>query len=534
MNRLLQTDVEETKEEKLEYTDEGAVIKSEREALRYIPVDSAKHYHIVPLRFDEGGILEIGAIDPEDLDVVGALNFIATKEGIEYRVIQITEEVFNREIERYRVLDSKFEELAEEVDIVDQEIVYENQENVSSAIKDAPVIKLVDRALLRAVQKRASDIHFEPWENDVVVRYRIDGVLQEEFRIPKKVHRPFVARIKILSRLRLDESRRPQDGRFSSILENRRVDFRVAVFPTANGEKVIMRVLDKKSSVHMFKDLGLAEWDMNFLSRAINQPFGLVLVTGPTGSGKSTTLYSIIELLDKAGKNIVSLEDPIEYKIDGISQSEIRPEIGYSFATGLRSVLRGDPDIIFVGEIRDKETARLAVQAALTGHLVFSTLHTNTSTAAPTRLIDLGIDPFFVASTLRLVIAQRLVRLIKEDHKEEIKLADKMKEHITKELSTLPDFRRKSFPDEIDHLYQPIESDTDNGLEGRIGVFEVFNVSKNIEDLILKRAGERELLAAARKEGMTTLREDALLKGYKGKIPLSEINKVSAYIESEE
>ena len=370
-----------------------------------------------------------------------------------------------------------------------------------------------------------SDIHIEPNEKSAVVRYRLDGILQNQMQFSRKILDSFVARIKILANLRIDERRRPQDGRFSSRIKDNRVDFRVAIFPTVNGEKVILRVLDKGKGLRDLASVGLEERAYEGILRAIKRPYGLVLATGPTGAGKTTTLYAILSMTNRVNQSIVSLEDPVEYRLEGVNQSNIRPEIGYTFATGLRSVLRTDPDQIFVGEIRDKETANLAVQAALTGHLVYSTLHTNSAIGAVSRLLNFGIDPFLLAPTLSLVIGQRMVRRL-DGEGTEVPVNEGMKTHLEKKFADLPQRYKSKIPD-FTSFRDPVPTErSPSGMRGRVGVFEVFEIDEEIRSIIFNTPSETKMYEAARKNGFMTMGEDAILKGLRGIIPLSEAVKV--------
>ena len=505
-------------------------LKVPAEILNYIPEESARHYSIIPLGF-EGSDLIVGAIKPNDLDVIDALNFLSSREGINYKIKKIDKEEFEKALEQYGKAGVAIGEAISKLE-VDSTIIDEKALDIEGGEQDlikeeAPVVKLLDNILLQAVQQQSSDVHIEPREGKTIVRYRVDGILREAFDLPKKIHNPVIARVKILSSLRLDEKRRPQDGRFSKIIKGRQVDFRVSSFPTSEGEKATLRVLDRGMGVKSLEEIGLGAEDKSLILDIIQKPYGLVLATGPTGSGKSTTLYSIISMLDSDGKNIVSLEDPVEYSIDGVNQSEVRSEIGYSFATGLRSILRGDPDIIFVGEIRDSETAKLAVQAALTGHLVFSTIHTNNAAGAIPRLIDFGVDPFFIAPTLNLVIAQRLLRKICPGHAKAVPVSKSSKEILAKELSSLPEKFRKKLP-AVSKFHEPKPSkDCLDGMRGRTGVFELLKVTKNVEQVILDNPSEQAVFEIARNEGMLTMYENAVNKCANGEVPLREINKVS-------
>ena len=507
------------------------------ELLNYIPQDSAEHYKIIPLEF-KNGILVVGAVNPKSIDTRDALNFISSRENIDYVLEKISEEDYKRLLGQFGTTGKVLTDALEQIDFDDENVILgiSEEEEVSSTSPDdtlsqeAPIIKLVSNMLAQAISKRASDIHVEPKQSFSVIRFRVDGVLEEALQFPRKVHDPLVARVKILSNLRLDERRRPQDGRFSSVINNNRVDFRVATLPTSNGEKIVLRVLDRQQGILSLESLGLTEDTMKIILNAVKRPYGLILAAGPTGAGKTTTLYSLLNILDKKTKNIVSLEDPVEYTIDGVNQSNIRPEIGYSFATGLRSILRGDPDQILVGEIRDKETAQLVVQAALTGHTVFSTIHTNTSIGAVSRLINFGIDPFLLAPTLSAVIGQRMARRI-DGESRDIPLSSATKKKFENRFSDLPVKSKKQIP-ALQSFREVIPTQSNpSGLKGRIGVFEVFDIDEGIKELILNDPRESILKKAARERGMISLEEDAIIKGLQGIIPISEVSKINSEME---
>ena len=500
---------------------------------KFVPRDSAELYKIIPLKLG-GGVLYVGAVDPGDLDVRDALNFITTGQGLEYRIQKIDEKLFQALLRQYDSsdfsMDETLEQLAEageENVLLDIDSEEEGELDGDMIREEAPVIKLVSTILAQAVSRGVSDIHVEPNEKAAVVRYRLDGILQDQMKFSRKILDSFVARIKILANLRIDERRRPQDGRFSSRIRDNRVDFRVAVLPTVNGEKVILRVLDKDKGLRDLASVGLEEGAYESVLRVLKRPYGLILATGPTGAGKTTTLYSILSMTDRVNQSIISLEDPVEYRLEGVNQSNIRPEIGYTFATGLRSVLRADPDQIFVGEIRDKETANLAVQAALTGHLVYSTLHTNSAIGAVSRLINFGIDPFLLAPTLSLVIGQRMVRRLDGEGKE-TPIDDNMRAHLEKRFADLPQ-RYKSRIPEFTSFREPMpNAENPSGMRGRIGVFEVFEVDDEIRSIILGEPSEMKMHEAARKKGFMTMGEDAIVKSLKGIIPVSEAMKVGS------
>jgi type IV pilus assembly protein PilB len=402
--------------------------------------------------------------------------------------------------------------------------------------EDAPVTKIVATILRYAVEGGASDIHIEPTPEKTRVRFRMDGELHTSLELPAKVHPAVVARIKILSQMRLDEKRKPQDGRFSATVEGRRIDFRVSTFPTQGGEKVVMRILDSAKSVASLETIGLSPADLLQIRDIIRQPYGIVLVAGPTGSGKSTTLFSMISELDREAANVVSIEDPVEYEIPNVSQSQVRPEIGYTFAAGLRSILRQDPDIIMVGEIRDKETAQLAIQAALTGHLVFSTIHTNTAAGVIPRLVDMGVDPYLIAPTLIAAIGQRLVRKLCPGAGKPFPLTESMQGLLEREFADLePEYREKLPKFETFYNAEP-SADCPNGTRGRLAVFELMRMDKDLEHVVLTQPTEESVYAAARKKGMFTMREDAIIKALAGEIPFEEVNALGGQvlIEDEE
>ncbi len=352
------------------------------------------------------------------------------------------------------------------------------------------------------------------------------------FTLQKNVHAAVTAQIKIRAHIRIDEKRIPQDGSFSALVRGKRFDFRVATLPTSDGEKVVLRLLDNEQGVMSYEEIGLLKSHINIIEDAIMQPYGMLLVSGPTGSGKTTSVYSILGKLDKGSKNIVSLEDPVEYNITGINQSRIRPEIGYTFATGLRSILRGDPDIIFVGEIRDQETAHLAVQAALTGHIVISTIHTNTAIGVIPRLIDMGIDPYLIAPTLTAVIGQRLVRRICGEG-EAIPVDGHLKRQYEEQFMDLPSQYKETLPP-FNRVYNPVPTaECPMGTQGRIAVAEAYSIDKEVERLIFTKPSEQQIFSMLRKKGFMTIREDGMIKAVNGVIPFSEVDIIGRDDETE-
>jgi type IV pilus assembly protein PilB len=506
------------------------------EILKYIPEDSATHYHFAPLGVARG-VLEVGVTDPENIEARDALQFIATKVGMPFKIFLISEEDFKSILESYRGLTGEVTKALSELEVDIKETAADEilkgapageEESVEKmkahVVEDAPVAKITAVVLRHATEGGASDVHIEHTGDKVRVRFRVDGELFTSLILPVNVHNSMVARIKILANLKLDEKRKPQDGRFSARIDGRKIDFRVSTFPAYYGEKVVMRILDTEKGVKALADVGFSADDLATVKAAITRPYGIILITGPTGSGKSTTLYSMLNALDKETKNIVSLEDPVEYNIVGISQSQMRPEIGYTFETGLRTTLRQDPDIIMVGEIRDKETAQLAIQAALTGHLVLSTLHTNTSIGAIPRLVDMGVDPYLIAPTLTVVIAQRLVKTMCPGGTKEIPNDGAIKVMIDKQFADLPlEFKGKLNINRP--FYEAVATpECPSGTRGRRPVFEILSVDKEIEKIILSEPTEPRIWEAARRKGMISLKEDAMLKCMEGSVPFQEVN----------
>jgi type IV pilus assembly protein PilB len=496
------------------------------EILKEIPEETAEFYKIVPIS-KRGKILEVGMVYPEDLDAIEAIKFLARKKDLEIRTFLITLSNFKRAMEEYRVKREKIEKALEELE---KELKVEKEKptiaELGRIVEEAPISKAVASILRYGIEGQSSDIHIEPVKDKMRVRYRFLGKLYSSIFLPIKVHPAIVSRIKILSDLRIDETRIPQDGRFSIEFGGRKIDFRVSTFPTAMGEKVAIRILDPRVGLKKMEELGLSGRNFEVLQKAIKKPFGMILATGPTGCGKTTTLYAILQKLNQEGVNIVTLEDPVEYFIEGINQSQIRPEIGYTFATGLRHVLRQDPDIIMVGEIRDKETAELAVHAALTGHLVLSTLHTNNALGVIPRLIDLGVSPFLIPYALSIAIAQRLVRRLCDKCKKEVEPTKEIRDLILEEIEKLPEKEKENLkiPQNF-KIYEAVGCDECHqvGFSGRIGIFEVLEMTKNLEEIILKEPSEAKLLEEARKQGMTTMRQDGILKVLKGETTIEEV-----------
>lgn len=505
------------------------------DVLKYISEDSANHYGFVPLEL-KNSALEVGVINPENIQAMDALQFISTKLGIPFKIFLISRTDYKDVLENYKGIGSQVEQALTEINKEEVgDLKGLNEENLNKEIsnikpgeennivEDAPVIKIVAVILRNAIEGGASDIHIEFTGEKVKVRFRVDGVLHTSIVLPPNVYNGIVARIKILAKLRLDEKRKPQDGSFSTQIDNRKIDFRVSTMPAYYGEKVVMRILDSEKGVKPLDQLGLSKENLALIREALAKPYGLILITGPTGSGKSTTLYSMMNELDKEKSNIVSLEDPVEYHMPDINQSQMMPEIGYTFASGLRSILRQDPDIIMVGEIRDKETAQLAIQAALTGHLVLSTLHTNNAVGAVPRLVDMGVDPYLIAPTLILSMAQRLARTICPSARKKVPMDSSVKAQIEEEIKDLPEQFKKNIVIGED-MYDMVPSpECPSGTKGRIAICEMFKVDNDMQQVILKNPTNTEIYKVARQKGMLTMKEDAMIKSINGIIPFTEV-----------
>lgn len=500
--------------------------------LKNISEESANHYRFVPLEIQDGTLV-VGMVSPEDIESREALKFISTSLNLPFKINVITQSDFNTVMTQYKGIGGEVGKALGELEsqLGDDAVIIQNQtqhkESVHTFVEDTPVTKIVAVILKHATEGKASDIHIEPGLDRLRVRFRLDGVLYTSLFLPLSVHDAIVARIKILTNLLLDEKRKPQDGRFSARIEGRDIDFRVSTFPTSAGEKVVIRILDSSGSVKSLEALGVEGRNLKLLQDALKRPYGMILVTGPTGSGKSTTLYAILQILNEERSNVISLEDPVEYNIAGVNQSQVHPEIGYDFAAALRSVLRQDPDIIMVGEIRDKETAQLAIHAALTGHLVLSTLHTNDATGVIPRLIDMGVDPFLIPSTLILAIGQRLVRTLCAESKKALKLEGNIKAMIEKEMSGFPQAVLDTLPNP-NEIYQALPSAScPKGTRGRLGVFEMLAMTPEMENIILHEPTDLKIIEEAKRQGMITMRQDGLIKVLKGQVGLEELSEVA-------
>src|SRR5438270_959203 len=481
----------------------------------------ARRFQAVPIGWEENRLL-VAMADPSN---VVAIDDIRTITGAEIRTVVATRSAILEAVERHHRLDGNAEDVsalaASEADEED------DLSRVKEVVEDAPIVKLVNLLIAQGVQDRASDIHIEPTERDVRIRYRIDGVLHEVMRSPKNIQSGIVSRLKIMADINIAERRIPQDGRVSAVIGGRAVDLRVATLPTVHGEKVVMRILDKSTALLNLHDLGFLPRSMERYEQSYRKPYGTILVTGPTGSGKSTTLYATLNILNEESKNIITVEDPVEYRLAGINQVQVNNKAGMTFAAALRSILRSDPDIVLVGEIRDKETATIAIEAALTGHLVLSTLHTNDAATTPQRLVEMGVEPFLVGSAVDCIVAQRLAR----------RLCDKCKEAYspdTTELAALGwydiDADSGLALDEIPTLFRPIGCGScgKTGYHGRFAIHEVLNVTEEVERVIVERGHSEDLKKIALAQGMLTLRQAGVIQVANGLTSMEEVLRVVA------
>ncbi len=511
--------------------------KVSEDFVKILPREAADRYKMAIIEKNEK-ILKVGMVDPNNIESQDALRFILNRNNLQAEVYAISEIDFRRMLKNYDIVK---ETIGEALKDIEEEKVKEEkkkeqivqEKKIGELVESAPVAKIVEVIVENAIEGEASDIHIEPEEKEVKVRFRVDGVLHSSLFLPKDVGPSIVSRIKILSNLKIDEKRKPQDGRFKISYKGRNIDLRVSTLPVAEGEKIVMRVLDENKSKIDLEGLGLWGKSREIFEQEIQEPFGLILITGPTGSGKSTTLYTGLSMLDREERNIVTLEDPVEYRIAGINQSQIYPEINFTFATGLRSILRQDPDVIMVGEIRDEETAELTVHAALTGHLVLSTLHTNNSVGAIPRLVDMKVEPFLLSSSLRMIIAQRLVRRICDHCKEEVRPGKRVEEVMKSILSRIPAEYKKDM--EIDEnnlsMYRGrgCEYCSRTGMKGRVAVFEIIKITDRLRKVI--EEGELSgdtLWKEFYEQGSITMREDGILKVLKGQTTMEELERATA------
>jgi type IV pilus assembly protein PilB len=505
------------------------------EILQIVPEPIAKKYKIVAFERNAQE-LKLAMLNPEDIQTV---DFIRKKTGLKIITCLTSEDSINIILKQYeKSLKAEFGDIIEKNS---SEVSDGEDEDLEKVAQGLPIIRIVDTLIKHAILQEASDIHIEPDEKEVRVRYRIDGILHDAMTLPKQVKQGIIARIKVLSNLKLDEHRVPQDGRFKLEKENLKISFRVSILPIFDGEKIVMRLLNEDSKGLTLEKMGMSGLGLEIVHRQIKKPNGMILVTGPTGSGKTTTLYTVMDILNTPEVNISTVEDPVEYRMPRVNQTQIYAKIGLTFAAGLRSLLRQDPDIIMVGEIRDQETLEMAIHAALTGHLVLSTLHTNSAAATLPRIIDMGAEPFMVASTVNVIIAQRLVRKLCPDCKKEYKMTDKelvimndsydmqaileviKKNDITKGMVN----KETTWEDII--LYKAVGCDqcSNEGYKGRSGIYEVLEVDGDMEKMISQKAPTEQVEKAAKEKGMVTMVEDGFIKAVMGITSIEEILRVT-------
>jgi len=488
-----------------DYPVDGAAIAS-------VPSAVCRRYNALPIGYDEGKLL-VAMSDPAN---VFAIDDIRSLTGREVRPVVATKSDVVSAINRYHRVDGDLDDLSMAMDSTESE---DDLASVKEVVEDAPIVKFVNLLITQAIQDRASDIHIEPTERDLRVRFRIDGVLHEIMRSPKNIQSGVVSRLKIMAEINIAERRVPQDGRLSVVANGKKIDLRVATLPTVWGEKVVMRVLDNSTAMLKLSDLGFMEGNYERYSQSFTKPYGMILVTGPTGSGKSTTLYATLNIVSRPEINVITVEDPVEYRIPGINQVQTNTKAGLTFASALRSILRSDPDVVLIGEIRDHETSQIAIEAALTGHLVLSTLHTNDAPSAIVRLTEMGVEPFLVGSALDCVLAQRLAR----------RLCSKCREEYTPDRDALVSAR---FPWEdgadLPTFYRAVgcSACSKTGYRGRLALHEVMPVTEEIERLTVERASAVEIGRVAREQGMQTLRDDGMAKVLAGVTTLEEILRV--------
>jgi type IV pilus assembly protein PilB len=520
--------------------------------LNLLAQDVADRFMAVPLG-EMDNRLAVAMLDPNN---VQAVDFLSNKIGRPLKVYMASEEGIRHVLDQYNADFQKG--MSDAITSVDSELasddtlqgllgndkkVKSEKDEIKTIVQDSPISRALSTILEYAVRSRASDIHIEPLESTLRIRCRIDGALREIMKLPKTIEPALISRVKILSNLKIDEHRIPQDGQFTVRIGSRDADLRIAISPVVWGEQVVIRILDKSNTSFKLEDLGYAGRSLAAIRKGLKKPNGMIITSGPTGSGKSTSLYALIQEIKDDTINIVTLEDPVEYKMEGVNQIQVNPDVGLTFATGLRSILRQDPNVVLVGEIRDKETANLAIQASLTGHLVFSTLHTNSAAGVLPRLLDMGIEPFLIASTVNTIIGQRLVRRISEskttyssDDAESTSINQTLGRVLPKSqsevMSISKDLGYESLPLSSQKAYTLYRgndtSQTPGGYKGRVGLYEVIDMDGDIESLILKRSTSNEIQDKAVEKGMITMREDGYLKALRGITTLEEVNRVTA------
>jgi type IV pilus assembly protein PilB len=482
-------------------------------AVSRVPDVVCRRHNALPIGYEDGRLV-VAMADPAN---VFAVDDIRSMTGMEVKPVVATKSDVVAAINRYHRGDAELDDLTMAMDATSDDL--DDLSSVKEIVEDAPIVKFVNLLITQAIQDRASDIHIEPTERDLRVRFRIDGVLHEIMRSPKTIQSGVISRLKIMADINIAERRIPQDGRMSVSTNGKKIDLRVATLPTVWGEKVVMRILDNSTAMLKLSDLGFGDTNYDIYSKSFTKPYGMILVTGPTGSGKSTTLYATLNIVSKPEVNVITVEDPVEYRLPGINQVQTNVKAGLTFAAALRSILRSDPDIVLLGEIRDHETAQIAIEAALTGHLVLSTLHTNDAPSAITRLTEMGIEPFLVGSALDCVLAQRLAR----------KLCSKCKEAYVPTKEMMVENRFTWSDDEpLPTLYRPVgcSACSKTGYKGRLALHEVMAVTEDIERLAVEHASALSIGNVAREQGMITLRDDGLAKVKAGHTSMEEILRV--------
>ena len=517
------------------YTDE--VIPEE--VLNFLPEEIARTYNIVCLA-RENKVLKIGLVEP-NLKAMEAVNFLALDEKLSVQYYLLSASSWQKIFKQYQKIEEEISSALEVKAKEDSDDVVAIKSDDASMVDEedinsAPVSRIVSVIIRHAVEARASDIHIEPFDKESRVRYRIDGILHTSLTLPKSIHNAIIARIKVLSKLKLDETRVPQDGRIRLLVNGRAVDFRISTLPLANNEKVVMRILDTAKGAPALEDLGFNSNSLRAINNAAKKTSGIILVTGPTGSGKTTTLYSLLNILNQEGVNISTLEDPIEYEMKGVNQSQVRPKVGFTFASGLRSLLRQDPNIIMVGEIRDEETAELSIHASLTGHLVISTLHTNDALGAVFRLLDMKIERFLLASTLKTVVAQRLARRLCDKCKKEVVLPPAELEKMSEDLKSVPASILKAELPELQDVkdlsvykfYHPVGcSHCENtGFTGRVAISEVIDINEQLKEMINQGDKNFNIDAVKASQDFISINQDGIIKVVKGVTTMEEILRV--------
>ncbi len=509
------------------------------EVVRFLPEEIAKTYQVICFG-REANVLKVGLVEP-NLKAMEAVNFLAADEKLQIQYFLVSNAGWQKIFKQYQKIE---EEISSALEIKAKEegeelvtVKTENEELNTEDINSAPISRIVSVIIRHAVEARASDIHIEPFAKESRVRYRIDGILHTSLTLPKSIHNAIIARIKVLAKLKLDETRIPQDGRIRLLVNKREIDFRVSTLPLTNSEKVAMRILDVSKGAPSLEELGFNKLALTRINNGIKKTSGIFLVTGPTGSGKTTTLYALLDILNQEGVNISTLEDPIEYEIKGINQSQVRPKIGFSFANGLRSLLRQDPNIIMVGEVRDEETADLSINASLTGHLVLSTLHTNDALGAVFRLLDMKIERFLLSSTLKTVVAQRLARRLCENCKQETKLSEEALQEIIAELKNaplkiiqdeLPDLKDVNQPLANHKVYKAVGCPRCEmtGYSDRVAIAEVIEINDKLREIIDDGKVNLDINTVKQTEDFLSIKQDGIIKILQGRTTIEEVLRV--------